>query len=1215
MDAARRIPIEAALVRLWRGGAPAGAGFLAGPEHLLTAAHVVASALGVPAGGDRPVGGVEVDFPLLAPGRRLAAEVAAWAPLTPEGTGDVAGLRLLSPPPPGARPLPFARHRSLSDAQLVMVGFPANLPLGAWGYGRTGGAVATGWVEILSDDRRPSTLERGFSGSPVWDTGLDAVVGMVVQKASGAAPRIGYLLPTDRLLPVWPELARVAEGESPFRGLRAFGERDEALFFGRGEQAEQLARQAVAVPVLCLVGPSGVGKTSLLHAGVLARLRRTPRLAVAVLRPADAATAPHALALALDRLTDPNPVAPAADPNPIAPAADPNPIAPAADPNPIAPGAGPPTPGPPGAPAPGPAGRLDRVAALAARLAGPDGADALATVLAATDAERLVVVVDQFEEVLAQPVAERRALTAALGAALRPGARVSVVLALRDTFLGACLRDPALHPLTARWLPATVAELGPSQLRDVITGPLGRNGTVTAQAGLVDRIVDDVRDAPNPLPLVQFTLTELWQRRQAGLLTHRAYDELGGVRGALAGYAERVWDTLDPPARGAAERLLAQLTRPLPEAGLSVRRTAALADLDDAQLAVAQRLATTRLLVLRAAGATPGVELAHESLVTGWERLRALTERYREFRTWQETLRLRMAGGAAGRRRLTGADLRDARRWTGSHGDQLTPAERAFVAGSRQRQHRRVLAAVVVLLVAVAGLGLSWRTTGEQRAEIAAADLAAKAEALRRTDSYGANQLALRARRTDPDVRLGLAAPDWYEGVDALLPHYAGARGAAGPPAASGGPQRVEWFGSDLSQQLSADGTRLVTLDAARRPALWRLADGVRRDDTLTRLAGSATNSQAVVSRAGDRVAFVQSILPVLRRDAPVDDEGLPKPARADHPTCLPASLADALSCLVVYDTQARRVSLAVPLGAVTAALRVRALSIDPTGQVLALLIPDTGTTGDPGGDRNAVVLYDLRTGTERGRVTLGWRSTIATFWLGPGGRDALLLEVPGTPGAPIALSRADLTGATSRRVLVDGVTDVAMSADWSTVAATSRDRTGDQARVTVLDTAALRLKAPPIALRPEERDGVIALDATGSTLVLSWRRDVLGATATDVRKLAAGLGRWVSAWTLPGGARSGEPRPHPSPWGAVLPLGRGLDGPMAVLDGSTVGVTLPTTGASPLRRLAAAADAGSHDVDDALGRLCALLADPETDAAVRDLVPRDAHQGELCPD
>ncbi|MFI7072909.1 nSTAND1 domain-containing NTPase [Micromonospora sediminicola] len=1176
---ARQMPIESALVRVWRGDAPVGAGFLAGPTHLLTAAHVVADALGRPSGAPSLAGEVEVDFPLLAPGRRHRAEVVAWQPVGADDSGDVAGLRLLDPPPEQARPLSFARHRALSDAQLVMVGFPPRLELGSWVYGRTGGSVATGWVEILSDDRRPSTLDRGFSGSPVWDTEVDAVVGMVVRKVTGAPPRIGYLVPTDRILPVWPELARSAESDNPYRGLRAFGEQDADLFFGRTEQARRLAEQATSVRVLCLVGPSGVGKSSLLHAGVLPRLRDRPRLGVAVLRPGDADTPLLALALALDRLTD-------ADPSP--------------------------------------AGRLDRATGLATALA-RHPVDALAAVAAAAGVERLVLVVDQFEEVFTQPPPARRALVEVLRTALRPAARVSVVLAMQDTFLGACLRDPAMAELAAGWLPATIAELTPEQLREVIEGPLARVGPIGVEPGLVDRIVEDVRDAPNPLPLVQFTLTELWQRRRAGALTHQAYDALGGVRGALADYAERVWEALDPPARAAAERLLVQLTRPLPESNLSVRRTAVLADLDDARLAVAQRLATTRLLVLRTAGTVPGVELAHESLVSRWARLRALVERHREFRIWQDLLRLRMAGTSGdgtARRWLTGADLREAGRWTATHGDQMTVAERGFVTGSRRRRRQRVVAVGVTLAVALGVVTTTWRSTAEQRAEIAAEDLAAKAAARSATDSYGARQLALRAWRTDPDLDFGLGLPDRYDGVDALVPSYEGGVGRAPEPtpsAATPEPPRGDWFGTDLSQQVSGDGRALVTLDAAGRPTLWSLTDRVRRDGALTRLsAGNVTTMQPTVSRDGNRVAFVQSVLPTLRTDAAVDAEGLPKPDPADYPTCRPTSLSQVLTCLVVYDVRQRRVHSAVVLGGLGAASRIRDLSIDPTGRTMAVLVSGAAP-GETDWTRNTVVLWDVDTGAELGRSTLPWRSLIGRLWLGPGGRDALLIELPtddsGAFGTRTVLSAVTLTGAATRRVLVDGISDVAMSADWRTVAVTVRDRGGDRARVTVLDASSRRPVTPVLTLRDEERNGSIALDATGSTLALSWQPGVFNATDTTLTHLGDTASR-LTLWSLPDGVRAADSHRYADGWRAAVPLGRAADGAFALIHTTTVGVVLPAAGKPPpLRRLGERSRARLTDsAADVMPRLCALLADPNTDDAVRPLVPRDAYQEDLCP-
>jgi len=558
-----RIPLEAALVRVWRGDSPVGAGALVGPRQVVTAAHVVASACGGSPAGLPPAGPVEVDFPLLAPGRRQLTEIVAWQPVRDDRTGDVAGLELLDDPPAGARPLVLAAHRGPVGNQLIMVGFPRGLELGSWVYGRPGGPVATGWVEIHSEPGRESTLERGFSGAPVWDPEVDAAVGMVVQRVTGAPPKIGYMLPADRLLTSWPELAGIIERTPPFRGLRPFTEHDTELFFGREDLTDRLVRQARTAPVLCVIGPSGVGKSSLLLAGLLPRLRADGMI-VAVLRPSDAGTPLRALALAVDRLL---------------------------------------------APRRQPLDRVDAVAALAGRFARgelPDVASALLADHDGTSGRRLMIAVDQFEEIFTSPAADRAAFTGALRAALRPGSRTGVLLNLRDTFLGASLRTPESTELAAAWLPVTVGEMSAGELRRVITGPLAGVGTVAYQPGLVERILDDVQQAPGALPLLQFALTELWERRTGGLLTHAAYDELGGVRGALAGYAESVWDSLEPPARQAGDRLLVQLVRPLPDDKLTVRRTAHHDELDEAQWTVAQRLATSRLLVLRAAPGPAG---------------------------------------------------------------------------------------------------------------------------------------------------------------------------------------------------------------------------------------------------------------------------------------------------------------------------------------------------------------------------------------------------------------------------------------------------------------------------------------------------------------------------------------------------------------------------------------------------------------------------------
>lgn len=305
-------------------------------------------------------------------------------------------------------------------------------------------------------------------------------------------------------------------------------------------------------------------------------------------------------------------------------------------------------------------------------------------------------------------------------------------------------------------------------------------------------------------------------------------------------------------------------------------------------------------------------------------------------------------------------------------------------------------------------------------------------------------------------------------------------------------------------------------------------------------------------------------------------------------------------------------------LGGVESALRVRALSIDPTGEVLAMLVPGSPTPGAPDSTLNTIVLRDLRTGAERGRFTLPWRSLIGSFWLGPGGHSALLVEAPadesGVVRQQIALTSVRLTGATTRQVVADGISDVAMSADWSTVAVTIRDRGGERARVRVLDTASLRPVAPLLTLHSEERNGSIALDAIGSVLTLSWRTGVRDVTDTDIKRMAE-LQPQVTIWSLPTGIRTDSYR-YGSGWRAVVSLGRGVDGPIVLMHTSTIGVVLPASGKPPpLQRLGEDSRTSRRDsASDVMDRLCVVLADPNTDDAVRPLVPRDAYQEDLCP-
>lgn len=152
------------------------------------------------------------------------------------------------------------------------------------------------------------------------------------------------------------------------------------------------------------------------------------------------------------------------------------------------------------------------------------------------------------------------------------------------------------------------------------TGPL--LDQVRDEPGLVERILADVGKEVSHLALLEFALTVLWERQQDHILTHAVYEELGAVTGALARHAEEVYHNALQVSEQVATRLFVPLVRP---GGLteSTRRVARRSELDESLWPVAQRLAATRLVVTGRDGAgVETVELAHEALIAGWDRLR-----------------------------------------------------------------------------------------------------------------------------------------------------------------------------------------------------------------------------------------------------------------------------------------------------------------------------------------------------------------------------------------------------------------------------------------------------------------------------------------------------------------------------------------------------------------------------------------------------------------
>src|SRR4051812_24023021 len=249
-------------------------------------------------------------------------------------------------------------------------------------------------------------------------------------------------------------------------------------------------------------------------------------------------------------------------------------------------------------------------------------------------AERLVVLVDQFEEVftLCNDESERRDFIAnLLHAATAAGGRAIVVLTMRADFYPRC----ASYADLAAALSDHQVLVGPmteEELRRAIDRP-ARLAGLEPEAGLVD----DIRGRAGALPLLQFALQEVWRRRDDYRLTIRTYREIGGIEGALQRKADAVYAGFTPEQQELCRRVFLKLVQP-GEGSEDTRRRASLRELlpdDPAQAgavqAIISRLADpeARLLTTERQQTASGegtLEVAHEALIRAWPQLRKWIE-------------------------------------------------------------------------------------------------------------------------------------------------------------------------------------------------------------------------------------------------------------------------------------------------------------------------------------------------------------------------------------------------------------------------------------------------------------------------------------------------------------------------------------------------------------------------------------------------------------
>jgi tetratricopeptide (TPR) repeat protein/KaiC/GvpD/RAD55 family RecA-like ATPase len=382
--------------------------------------------------------------------------------------------------------------------------------------------------------------------------------------------------------------ARIVVTICPYRGLRPFREEDESFFCGRENLTERLAEAAARNTVIAVVGASGSGKSSVVRAGLVPRLRRGANGCVwdiATILPQDRPF--YSLAACFLPLLGPE------------------------------------------------KSEIDRLLEtekLANALA--NGTVKLRSVVddalkTQPGTDRMMLVVDQWEELytLCRDEAIRHAFIDQLLEATA-SSRFAIVLTLRGDFYGHTISERHLSDR----LQDAIVNIGPmtrEELRRAIVQPAAKVA-LRFEEGLVERILSEVGDGPGSLPLLEFLLTELWENRRANTLLHDAYDAIGGVRQAIAKRAERAFDRLGTVEKEAAHWALIQLVRP-GEGTDDTRRRAVLEELDPTARVVIEKLTAERLLVIaRDSVGREVVELGHEALTREWSRLREWVDADRE---------------------------------------------------------------------------------------------------------------------------------------------------------------------------------------------------------------------------------------------------------------------------------------------------------------------------------------------------------------------------------------------------------------------------------------------------------------------------------------------------------------------------------------------------------------------------------------------------------
>ncbi len=326
---------------------------------------------------------------------------------------------------------------------------------------------------------------------------------------------------------------------------------------------------------------------------------------------------------------------------------------------------------------------------------------------------KVVLVVDQFEELFARVTDEqerRQFIDLLVRASKEPNGSVIVILTLRADFYDRVMLYPFFYQLFQAHL-VPVLPMEKQELRQVIEKPTCLpDVSMKFEGDLISDILSSLEGQSGALPLLEFTLDQLFQRREGHWLTHQAYQAIGEVKGAVAKHAESTYASLPSEEhRRLARALFLRLIDPGTTELEARRRRAAITELsllDPKQATIIQEAVNAfiaaRLLATNEMAGIITVEVSHEALIREWERLstwlHAARDDIRLQQTISEDTREWARRGKPKDRLYRGSQFKEASAWAVRNLPSRNEA--AFLQASAvYRLRSRVVVTAIVLLV------------------------------------------------------------------------------------------------------------------------------------------------------------------------------------------------------------------------------------------------------------------------------------------------------------------------------------------------------------------------------------------------------------------------------------------------------------------------------------------------------------------------------------